>query len=185
MSAPKSDAATIQARRHRLLELLAAGKTQSECSAILIAEGYPAHRRTLWLDIQELQENWVEANAEAYAKVTEKYRQAQLEELESLRDELLELKEKAKEITDPETQIQLLGALNEHNLKILDREMRLIGSDKSPSRFGFKPGEDGVVREIKITVAENPGQHQLPPPVVVKQLPEGLEDELPEELKLP
>ena len=42
MSAPKSDTATIEARKFRLQELLAEGKTQREAAEILKGEEFPA-----------------------------------------------------------------------------------------------------------------------------------------------
>jgi hypothetical protein len=120
-----------------------------------------------------------------FSDSVEEYRKAQQEELETLREELIGLKEKAQEIPDLETRLQMHGALIEQHLKIMDREMRLVGTDKSHNRFGSLPqGEDGVITEIKITVADHQGQHQLPPGQVVHSLPPALEEEKPEELRL-
>jgi hypothetical protein len=164
-----------ETRLPKLVEMLNGGATLQQ-----YAEAVGVNYRTALRDKQEVR-GMLKTQ---FSDSVEEYRQSQLDELGGLRDELLELKDKAKGINDPETQIQLLGALIEQGLKILDREMKLIGTDKT-GRLPQSPGEDGTVREIKITIAENPNQHQLPPPQVVKQLPEGLEDELPEELKLP
>jgi DNA-binding CsgD family transcriptional regulator len=54
MSAPKSDTATIEARKFRLQELLAEGKTQREAAEILKGEEFPADVRTLRRDVTSL-----------------------------------------------------------------------------------------------------------------------------------
>jgi hypothetical protein len=168
-----------EVRLPKLVEMLNGGATLQQ-----YAEAVGVNYRTAIRDKQEVR-GLLKVQ---FSDSVEEYRLTQLEELGGLREELLALKEKAKGINDPETQIQLLGALIEQGLKILDREMRLIGTDKPGQKFGsLPPGEDGVVTAINVRFYDgpNPNENQLPPGQVVKELPAALEDELPEELKLP
>ncbi len=85
MSAPKSDTATIEARRNRLLELYAEGKTQRVASEILKAEGYPADVRTVRRDVKNhLEKGWREQNMNQF----EQWRDEHIAELEALRAKL-------------------------------------------------------------------------------------------------
>ena len=68
MSAPKSDTATIEARKNRLLELLTEGKSQTEAAEILRREDYPASLRTVQEDIRKLRVHWQETNKETFAE---------------------------------------------------------------------------------------------------------------------
>jgi hypothetical protein len=69
----KSDTATIEGRRNRLLELLSEGKTESQAGAILRAEGYPASHDTVERDVDALAPTWRAENASAF----EQYRENQ------------------------------------------------------------------------------------------------------------
>jgi hypothetical protein len=69
----KSDTATIESRRNRLLELLSEGKTESQAGAILRAEGYPASHDTVERDVDALAPTWRAENATAF----EQYRKNQ------------------------------------------------------------------------------------------------------------
>jgi len=62
----KSDAATIEARRNRLLELLADGKTATQAAEVLRAEGYPASHDTIQRDVAGLTPSWRKENASAF-----------------------------------------------------------------------------------------------------------------------
>jgi hypothetical protein len=178
LSQPNNHVRSLQfskeVRLPKLVEMLNGGAT-----LLQYAEKVGVNYRTALRDKQEVRGLLIRQ----FSDSVEEYRQTQLEELGSLRDELLELKEKARAINDPETQIQLLGALIEQGLKILDREMKLIGTDKT-GRLPQSPDEDGTVREIKITVVDPKNPHELPPGQVVHSLPPALEDEKPEELRL-
>ena len=66
MRAPKSDTATIEARRHRLLELLAEGNTQAQAADILRSEGFPASTRTIRRDVMSFAEQFKELNRKMY-----------------------------------------------------------------------------------------------------------------------
>jgi hypothetical protein len=69
----KSDTATIESRRNRLLELLSEGKTESQAGAILRTEGYPASHDTVERDVDALVPKWRAENASAF----EQYRENQ------------------------------------------------------------------------------------------------------------
>jgi hypothetical protein len=84
MSAPKSDAATIEARKNRLLELLAEGKSQLEAAEILRREGYPADVRTVRRDVVSLKGQWGEQNMSQI----EQWRDEHIAELRELREKL-------------------------------------------------------------------------------------------------
>lgn len=84
MSAPKSDTATIEARKNRLLELLAEGKSQLEAAEILRREGYPADARTVRRDVVSLKGQWGEQNMSQF----EQWRDEHIAELQELRDKL-------------------------------------------------------------------------------------------------
>src|SRR5580704_13269915 len=72
MAGPKSDAATIEARRHRLTELLAEGRSVNQCFEDLVEDGFPASRTTLWRDVVELRKDWKTANIKNYDALREK-----------------------------------------------------------------------------------------------------------------
>lgn len=112
----KSDKATIEARRTRLIELLSEGFSEVQAADILRQEGYPGSDVTIRRDVRTLAPVWGAANAEAF----DHYRHKQLAELESLRAELKN--EKIK----PDRRIDLA-------LSILDREIRLLGTE-APSK---------------------------------------------------
>lgn len=84
MSAPKSDTATIEARKNRLLELLTEGKTQADAAEILRLEGYPADVRTVRRDVMSLKGQWGEQNMSQF----EVWRGEHIEELRDLRTKL-------------------------------------------------------------------------------------------------
>jgi hypothetical protein len=116
MTAPRSDTATIEARRNRLLELLSEGKTEVQASSILRDEGYPASDLTVRRDVQTLAPAWREANLETYSAHAER----QFNELVALKSAL----------TDPAISKDRRIVLA---LQILDREMDLLGT-KAPSK---------------------------------------------------
>lgn len=62
----KSDAATIEARRNRLLELLADGKTAAQAAEVLRVEGFPASHDTIQRDVAELRPAWRKENASVF-----------------------------------------------------------------------------------------------------------------------
>jgi len=62
----KSSIDVITKRRDRLLELLDLGKTQAEARAILVDEGFPADRDTIWRDLAALKVEWQKANVEDF-----------------------------------------------------------------------------------------------------------------------
>lgn len=113
---PRSDNATVEARRSRLIGLLSEGFSEVQAADILRQEGFPGSDVTIRRDVRTLAPVWGAANAEAF----DHYRQKQLEELESLRAELKNDKIK------PDRRIDLA-------LSILDREIRLLGTE-APSR---------------------------------------------------
>lgn len=108
----KSDTATIEARRIRLLELLNEGKTQAEAADILKAEGHPGAtvgniRRT---DIRDLAPAWGERNAQSFD-----------EAVDQVLSELSELKETLNNPgIKPDRKIEL-------TLAILDRRVDILG----------------------------------------------------------
>jgi len=116
MSAPRSDTATVEARRNRLCELLADGKSEAEAAEILRQEGYPACVKTIQRDVTKLVPQWKAANAEAYEDVLAR----QQEELRDMRVTLTDVSFSPKE--------RIILAL-----QILDREMDLWGT-KAPTK---------------------------------------------------
>jgi hypothetical protein len=69
----KSDRATIEARRNRLIELLSEGNDEAQAGEILKSEGFPASPDTVGRDVDELAPKWRAENASAY----EQYRKNQ------------------------------------------------------------------------------------------------------------
>ena len=114
--APKSNKATIEGRRVRVIELLKEGKTAPQAAEIVRAEGFPASDVTVRRDFRALAPAWRAGNEQAF----DHYRQKQLAELEGLRAELKNDKIK------PDRRIDLA-------LSILDREIRLLGTE-APSK---------------------------------------------------
>jgi hypothetical protein len=108
----KSDTATIEARRIRLLELLNEGKSQAQAADILKAEGYPGAtvgniRRT---DIRDLAPAWGERNAQSYDAAVDQV----LSELSDLKETL------NNPAIKPDRKIEL-------TLAILDRRVDILG----------------------------------------------------------
>jgi hypothetical protein len=124
MSAPKSDTATIEARKNRLLELLAQGKSQVDAAEILRVEGYPADDRTIRRDVYSLRGQWGEANMSQY----ELLREQQLREVEEDKAELRSLREKLDTITDPIEVIDLALKIIDRRDTVAQREMKLTGT---------------------------------------------------------
>jgi hypothetical protein len=116
MGGPKSDEATIQARRFRLNELLLAGKTVAEAAEVLRAEGFPASHDTVEKDEKTLAVIWRRDNAEGYAQV--------------LSDQFLWLQELKRDLKSPSIKD---GDKISLALSILDREMDLTGT-RAPSK---------------------------------------------------
>ncbi|SPF44747.1 hypothetical protein SBA1_550112 [Candidatus Sulfotelmatobacter kueseliae] len=108
MSAPKSDTATIEARKNRLLELLAEGKSQVEAAEILRSEGYPADPRTLRRDVTSMRGQWVKENMSQY----DQWRDEHIAELNKLRDKLEDF------LIPPEKRIELALAVIREDSKI-------------------------------------------------------------------
>jgi len=125
---PKSDAATIEARRIRLIELLNEGKSEVEAAEMLRDEGYPGSPDTIRRDVRALAPAWRAANEQAF----DEFRQKQLALLS-------ELSEQAKNPNiKPDRRIELL-------LSILDREIRLTGTEApSKSIIGHVSGNTTV-----------------------------------------
>jgi hypothetical protein len=90
MPGPKSDAATIEARRHRLTELLADGRSVSQCFDDLVEDGFPASRTTLWRDVVELRKDWKTANVKNYDALREKQMGILLKIEQALLEDLVE-----------------------------------------------------------------------------------------------
>jgi hypothetical protein len=90
MAGPKSDAATIEARRHRLTELLADGRSVSQCFEDLVEDGFPASRTTLWRDVVELRKDWKTANVKNYDALREKQMNILLKIEQALLEDLVE-----------------------------------------------------------------------------------------------
>lgn len=80
----KSDTATIEARKNRLLELLAEGLNQQQAAEQLRLEGYPADVRTLRRDVSSLRGQWGKENMNQF----EHWRDEHIAELEALRVKL-------------------------------------------------------------------------------------------------
>jgi len=112
----KSDIATIEARRNRLLELLSQGKSEVQAAEVLRAEGFPASHDTVERDVDKLALGWRKTNAEAF----EQHRATQLAHLADLREQLV------NPAIKPDRKIELA-------LSILDREIELLGT-KAPSK---------------------------------------------------
>src|ERR1700692_2663156 len=83
--ATKSDTATIESRRSRLLELLAEGKNQAQAAEVLQREGFPADRITIWRDVRSFDL----ANVNANSSEMDSYRSEQLIELSELKAQLV------------------------------------------------------------------------------------------------
>jgi hypothetical protein len=111
MSGPKSDRAVIEARRFRLNELLAEGKTAAQAAEILRGEGFPAAHDTVERDVAKLAPAWADKNiGDAGCWAGEQY--IELQAMKGLCED-----PKIR----PDRKIELL-------LGILDREMRLLGT---------------------------------------------------------
>jgi hypothetical protein len=114
----KSDNASVEHRRARLLELLSEGKTQSQSAEILRSEGYPADRRTIWKDVKSFDLPQLLVDSEEM----QMYRELQLQELQELRDQLKNPALKARD------RIAL-------NLEIINVEIRIAGSEAAKKSF--------------------------------------------------
>jgi hypothetical protein len=90
MAGPKSDAATIEARRHRLTELLAEGRSVNQCFEDLVEDGFPASRTTLWRDVVELRKDWKTANIKNYDALREKQMNILLKIEQALLEDLVD-----------------------------------------------------------------------------------------------
>lgn len=129
MSAPKSDTATIEARKNRLLELLAEGKTQVDAAEILRVEGYPADSRTIQRDVRSLRGQWGEANVNQF----ELLREQQLREVEEDKAELRSLREKLTDFVDPREVIEWALKIIDRRDAIRQTEIKLTGT-AAPSK---------------------------------------------------
>lgn len=170
MSAPKSDTATIEARKNRLLELLAEGKTQTEASDILRQENYPADLRTVQRDVRSLRGQWGEANMNQY----ELLREQQLREVEEDKAELRSLRAQLESLSNPNDRLIDPFEVIELALKILDRrdtvaqrEMKLTGT-AAPSKaiIGHMSGPklDSLyldIREVLLDLSDGDKQEAL------------------------
>jgi hypothetical protein len=90
MPGKPSDAATIEARRHRLTELLSDGRSVSQCFEDLVQDGFPASRTTLWRDVVELRKDWKTANVKNYDALREKQMGILLKIEQALLEDLVE-----------------------------------------------------------------------------------------------
>jgi hypothetical protein len=111
MPGTKSDRATIEARRNRLIELLSEGKTASQAAVILRGEGFPASHDRVEADIDALLPALQKQNADDMSV----YASNQYIELQALKLACHQGSIK------PDRAIELL-------LAIMDREMRLLGT---------------------------------------------------------
>jgi hypothetical protein len=124
MSAPKSDTTTIEARKNRLLELLAEGKNQQQAADILSLEGYPADHRTIQRDVRSLRGQWGEANMNQY----ELLREQQLREVEEDKEELRGLRSRLDLFVDPREVIEWALKIIDRRDAIRQTEMKLTGT---------------------------------------------------------
>ena len=129
MSAPKSDTPTIEARKHRLLELLSEGKTQVDAAEILRQENYPADLRTVQRDVRSLRGQWGEANINQYDLL----REQQLHEVEEDKAELRALRDKLVEFVDPREVIEWALKIIDRRDAIRQTEIKLTGT-AAPSK---------------------------------------------------
>jgi hypothetical protein len=129
VSAPKSDTATIEARKNRLLELLTEGKSQVAAAEILRLEGYPADERTIRRDVTSLRGQWGEVNMNQFDAL----REQQLVEVEEDKTELRKLREKLEMLVDPVEVIDLALKIIDRRDTVAQREMKLTGT-AAPSR---------------------------------------------------
>ena len=111
MSGPKSDRATIAARRDRLSELLSEGKTMTEAGEILRDEGFPASHDRIEADIEALLPAWHKETLDSFS-VHWSNQYIDLQQLKAMAHDGR---------IKPDRMVELL-------LGILDREMRLTGT---------------------------------------------------------
>jgi hypothetical protein len=104
-----SDKGIVLARRKRLAELLAEGRSQAESGEILKGEGFPADRRTLWKDV---------CSFELTSPAADFWRSEQLIELSELKAQL-------------ESPLIRLKDKVDLTLAIIDREIRLLGTESA------------------------------------------------------
>ncbi|HLX83156.1 MAG TPA: hypothetical protein VKR59_04630 [Terriglobales bacterium] len=123
--APKSDNATIAARRARLLELLAEGRTQVQAVEILRSEGFPADRITIWRDVKSFDLETVNSESQDM----EAYRSMQLDQLSELREQL------KSPLIRSDKKISLA-------LGIIDREITLLGTEAPKKSFRVNASVD-------------------------------------------
>lgn len=121
----KSDTATIESRRNRLLELLADGKSQVEAAQILESEGFPADKRTVQRDVKTMSKDWQNSNLSDLDRI----RQGQLELLQKMREEL------EFAMLRPDRKYDLL-------LGVLDREIALLGTKAPTKSFNVSANVD-------------------------------------------
>ena len=124
MSAPKSDTSTIEARKHRLLELLAEGKSQLQAAEILRLENYPAHDRTIRRDVHSLRGQWGKENMNQFELI----REQQLREVEEDKAELRSLRDKLTAFVDPREVIEWALKIIDRRDAIRQTEIKLTGT---------------------------------------------------------
>jgi len=129
MSAPKSDTATIEARKNRLLELLAEGKSQVDAAEILRVEGYPADDRTIRRDVRLLRGQWSETNMNQFDAM----REQQLREVEEDKADLKSLRDKLTAFVDPREVIEWALKIIDRRDSIRQTEIKLTGT-AAPSK---------------------------------------------------
>jgi hypothetical protein len=150
MSAPKSDAATIEARKNRLLELLTEGKTQTEAAEQLRLEGFPADLRTVQRDVALFKPQWVGQNKDA----VQVYRQQQLDECEADRNELRELKARLVDnLIGPEETIELALKILDRRDKVARREMDLVGTAAPSKHITARVDAENLVKGFYVEFA--------------------------------
>jgi hypothetical protein len=144
----KSDIATIESRRNRLLELLAEGKSQVEAAEILESEGFPADKRTVQRDVKFMKADWQNSNLSELDRI----RQGQLELLQKMREEL------EFALLRPDRKYDLL-------LGVLDREISLLGTKAPTKSFNVSASMDvdpeqlvGYRKFVSSTRSLTPGQ---------------------------
>jgi len=120
----KSDTSTIEARKNRLLELLAEGKNQLGAAEILRVEGYPADERTIRRDVQSLRGQWGEANVNEFNAL----REQQLREVEEDKADLRKLRERLESFVDPRDVIEWALKIIDRRDAIRQTEIKLTGT---------------------------------------------------------
>lgn len=149
MTAPKSDTATIEARKNRLLDLLKEGMTQADAAEVLRLEGHPADIRTVRRDVASLRVQWGEENMTQFDQL----REQQLQECAEDRAELKSLRVMLEDkLLDPIKAVALAIQIVDKRDKVARREMDLAGTaapTKSISARLSGPQLDALYLDIR------------------------------------